>query len=382
MGYGLGKNSPVVLSLGRANYEAMIDRHGQWVRWRISKKCTCLTSTNSNYADPKCKKCGGSGERYDYQKEYNDSLRLSVAHRIIELPAEYADCEIVKVYDARGIEYTVQQMGQYAELSHPTSELRNGEVVEVTFRQSLSKHIEEAVLEYIGNGFYRVSGVRSDMSTIEGVEYRVAGDIIDLGRVCDAQGQAVDIIEYRRDTVRLKDSEAVQPLTAFGIQYIKPFTFVILSQDLNEVDEKLLALHGGQAVCTFPYRFNVSEGDVITVLSGSQTRKIVLKRKNATADDTVPEFFVDQVPYVETAVREYREGTDFIIIGENKLHWVCADPPEAGSIMSITYRYLPTYRVHKVVPMLRTSEDQRLPKKVLLNLFSDFSESKGVQKHG
>jgi hypothetical protein len=378
MGFGLGKNSPVVLSLGRANYEAMIDRHGQQVRWRISKKCTCTTGTNSNYADPKCKKCRGSGERYDYQKDYSDSLRVSVAHRIIELPPEQADCEIVKVYDARGIEYTVQQMGQYAELYHPNTELRNGEIVEVTFRQPLCKRIEEAALAYIGNGFYRVPGVLSDRSKIEGVEYRAAGDIIDLETVCDAQGQGVDIIEYRRDTVRLKDSEAVQPLTAFGIRYIKPFTFVILSQDLNEVDEKLLALHGGQAVCTFPYQFNVSEGDIITVLSGSQTKKMVLKRKSAAADDTLPEFFVDQVPYLATAVREYREGTDFIIIGENKIHWVCEDPPATGSAMSITYRYLPTYRVHKVVPLLRTSEDQRLPKKVLLNLFSGFSESRGV----
>ena len=28
MGQGLGENSPVVLSLGRGNYEALIKRHG------------------------------------------------------------------------------------------------------------------------------------------------------------------------------------------------------------------------------------------------------------------------------------------------------------------------------------------------------------------
>jgi hypothetical protein len=44
MGWGLGRNSPVVLSLGKANFEAMIDRHGQWVRWRVARKCPCLTT--------------------------------------------------------------------------------------------------------------------------------------------------------------------------------------------------------------------------------------------------------------------------------------------------------------------------------------------------
>lgn len=380
MGWGLGKNSPVILSLGRANYEAMIDRHGQQVRWRITKKCTCVTGTN-NYADPKCKKCGGSGERYDYQKDYSDSLRIAVAQQIFELPPEYADCEVLKAYDSLGIAYTVRQMDQYVELYHPQKKLRNGEVVDIVFRQPLYKRIEEAALAYIGNGFYQVPGVCSNQSKIEGVDYRAAGDVIDLEAVFDSQGTEVAIIEYRRDTVRLKDTEAVQPLTAFGITYIKPFTFVILSQDLDEVDEKLLQLHGGEAICTFPYRFNVAEGDVITVLSGSQTKKLVLKRRSATADDTLPDFFVDQVPYLATTVREYREGTDFIIIGTNKMHWVCEDPPEAGIVMSITYRYLPTYRVHKAVPMLRTSEDQRLPKKVLLNLFSGAQESRGVQKN-
>ena len=32
MGQGLGKNTPVVLSLGKGNYEALIALHGQWVR--------------------------------------------------------------------------------------------------------------------------------------------------------------------------------------------------------------------------------------------------------------------------------------------------------------------------------------------------------------
>lgn len=42
MGVGLGKNSAVVLSLGKENYEALIERHGQWIRWRVATKCSCV----------------------------------------------------------------------------------------------------------------------------------------------------------------------------------------------------------------------------------------------------------------------------------------------------------------------------------------------------
>ena len=42
MAAGLGKNSPIQLTLSRENYEALILRHGQYVRWLQANKCTCL----------------------------------------------------------------------------------------------------------------------------------------------------------------------------------------------------------------------------------------------------------------------------------------------------------------------------------------------------
>jgi hypothetical protein len=51
-------------------------------------------------------------------------------------------------------------------------------------------------------------------------------------------------------------------------------------------------------------------------------------------------------------------------------------------MMSVTYRYHPTYRVAENIPMLRTSEDQRIPRKVPLKLFAAFGEKKGVNQNG
>jgi hypothetical protein len=376
MGWGLGKNSPIVLSLGKANYEAMLDRHGQNVRWRISRKCTCLA--NGNRPDPKCQKCGGSGERYSFQKEYTDTARLRVLNGYIELPEENEDCEVIKVFDSMGIEYTADQTGRYVRIFSPLREVNNGEIVEVVFKQSIIHIIDQIHLEKIGNGFYRVPGIQSNRSTIEGVTYTAPGDIIDIDAVFDNHGEEVDIWEFRQDMVRLKDTDAVQPITVFGVQYIKPFKFFVLSQNLDEEDTKIIDAHQGDAISTFPYKFDVAEGDVMTVLSGTQIKKIVLKRADETRDDTIQEFFVQNIPFLATENREYTEGTDFILVGQNKIHWLCEDPPAMNAIMSITYRYFPTYRVFKNIPMLRTSENQQIPRKVVLKLFSAYSESRAV----
>jgi hypothetical protein len=380
MGYGLGKNSPVVLSLGKSNFEALIERHGQFVRWRVSRKCACVNDM-SNQPDVRCPKCGGSGERYDFQECYEDSMRLGSRGDMVELPSEHIDCDILRVVDYEGREYEHSKMGQYVELFNEQKSLSTGEMVDVIFRESIIKIIEETTLIPVGNGFYRVPGVQSDRSKIEGVNYTAAGDIVDIGGgVFDAHGNEVDIREYRRDTVLLKDSGAVQSLTAFGVKYLKPFKFIVLSQNLNEEDTRLVSAHSGDAVCVFPYAFNVSEGDVMTVLSGTQTRKIVQKCRGESCDDTIPEFFVDRISCLETGDREYIEGQDFIIVGTNKIHWICENPPGEGTNIAIVYQYFPTYRVVKNVPMLRTGEDQQIPRKVILRLFSGFSESRGVNR--
>jgi hypothetical protein len=358
----------------------MLDRHGQNVRWRVSKKCTCITETGQ--PDPRCKKCGSTGEIYDHQKFYTDTMRVRCDRGIIELPQENINCEILKVYDARGIEYDPCQTGQYFKPFNPNRELLNGEVVEIVYRQPMEEIIEQVELEYIGNGYYRVPGVLADMSKIEGVDQRAPGDIVDMEAVFDSHGKEVDIIEFRINTVLLNDTEAIHPITAFGIKYIKPFKFFVLSQNLDEEDEKLLALHQGDAITTFPYHYDVSEGDIITVLSGTNTRKVALPHKGIRSDDTLMDFFIQKVVYLATNKREYSEGKDFILIGANKIHWICDDPPEDEEYMSITYQYLPTYRVFRNIPMLRTSEDQRIPKKAVLKLLSAFSESQGVNLNG
>ncbi|MDR2484172.1 MAG: hypothetical protein LBD55_02110 [Treponema sp.] len=278
-----------------------------------------------------------------------------------------------------GINFIPIQMGQYVEFENPKRKLINGETIDIVIKQPTTTAIEEAVLEHRGNGFYHVPNVLADRSTLEGVDYRAPGDLIAIEAVFDNEGNEIDIFEFRNDTVRLDDKEAEHPIKAFGIQYLKPYKFFVLSQNLNDEDEALLKLHQGDAVSTFHYKYKVSEGDVITVLSGANTRKTVIKRRHADYDDILPDYFVSGISYIANSQKVFIEGEDFIIVGANKIHWI-SDPPVEGENLSVTYEYYPTYRVHKSIPQLRTSEDQRIPRKTVLKLFSAFQESRGVNQ--
>ncbi|QEJ95205.1 hypothetical protein FUT84_01270 [Treponema phagedenis] len=380
MAYGLGKNSPVTLALGKESYEAMIERHGQYVRWRVAKKCPCVST--GNQPDIHCKKCGGSGELYSYQKKYTDNVRLSVFDGLIELPEDIADCVIKSIYNYAGVLFEFKKEDRFIQLQDKEHTLTQGETVDIIFEQELVCILKETKAERICKGFYRIPDLRMPKSTIEGVYYSPCCDILKIENLKSEDGADVEILNYYKDCIEVLSEEDYPYLIAKNIEYIKPVKFIVLSQNLNKENLALIQKHNGDAVCTFPYKFDVSEGDIITIISGTMTNKVIVKRGRETADDIIPEFFVDSIDLIETKTSVFKEGEDFILIGTNRIHWLGAAKPEANESMSITYRYNPTYRVCQNIPSLRTSEDQRIPRKVVLKLFASYQNARRVHTNG
>ncbi len=370
---GLGKNSPIILSQSRVNFEALIERHGQFLRWRIAKKCPCVTTENT--VNIRCEKCGGSGDIYDYQREYEDVLRSSVRDNIIILPEGYSDSEVLEIWDSKGRKYKFCRCDDFIQIN---ANITNNELVDLRIKVPLIKQKLNVLLEKVDGGFYRVPDILTAPSMIDGVYYQAAGDVIAAHGLKDGNDNSVNVLGYRRDMI-LVDSTA-EKILAESIDYIMPFKFIVLSQNLSKEDMNLVNTFNGDAVCTFPYMYNLSENDVLTILSGSMTHKIVIEKRGQDIDDTIPDFFISQIDSLETQTETFVEGTDFVLIGTNKLHWKTRQPKD-NEMMSITYRYHPTYRVAKDIPMLRTSEDQRIPRKVALKLFSAFAEAKGVNRN-
>lgn len=383
MGNGLGKNSPVVLSFGKENYEALIERHGQWVRWRTASKCSCV-KPGTQQPDIHCEKCAGLGVVFGYQKDAVVTTTVMTMNDsgMFEIDEEYTNCMLVKAYDNSSREYPDAE--KFGNIINLNSEVTKGIYVTVVMVQNIMKFSDKAECEPVGDGYYRVKGLTVSRKKIDGLYHTAPSDIETVGKVYDSEGTEFTVKELRQDCIYIEPDEekpVIHPLYAENIQYIEPFTFAVLSQELTKSDAEAVQESNGQAIVSFPYAYDVAEDDVLTVLAGTITQKKVLARTRARYD-VLPAYFVESITYCSSEIREYVNGIDFMLVGTNRIRWLCDDAPEAGEPYSVTYHVFPTYKVVKPIPQLRTSEDQRLPKKVVVKYYDTYGEVRGVNRQG
>lgn len=391
MGQGLGETSPVVLSLGRANYEALIKRHGQWVRWRTSCMCPCVEK-NSQQPDPHCEKCGGRGYIYDYQKSQVLQTTATVDNNgILTLNEDYLNDNLVKVYDQSGKVYAdAQKYGQFIDLN--TNRFVKGSYYNVVLNRDSAKTIENTTLEDCGGNYYKVPGIESKRLNIEGIYYTAPADVLSIESVTDEEGEEFEVEQYRLNLAYIppkiiEDEETgeeteVYPtgnLTAKNVKYIEPFTFAVLNQNLNKMDIAQMDEVNGDAVVSFPYSCDVSENDVLTVLAGTITQKNMITHTKLDCDE-IPAFFVESIVQVIGKDKEFENGVDYVLVGTNSIKWISDNKPNVGEGYSITYKVYPTYTVVKNIPQLRSSENQRFPKKAVVKLMSSYSAKRGVNR--
>lgn len=402
MGQGLGKNSPVQLSLTKSNYEALISRHGQWIRWRTAIKCSCC-SLPSMQPDIHCKICEGRGYTFTYQKTQTvTSVAILYNEQgIIDIESDYQDGTLVEVYDYFGKRYSnAVKDGNYIYLNEEVLPVK-GTYFYSVLTISNEKKIEFAVAKKEALGFYSISGLASQKPSVEGLYYEAQGDIVDIEEIKDANGELYTAQEFRLNQFRIepktkvitdedtgeeteKTVEIAEPLTVKNVTYVPPFTFAILNQNLSKADTEVLSELRGDAICLFPYNCDVSEGDILTVLSGSFVNKEVMARTEFETD-TLAAYFVYDIVSITGIVNDklikYEQNVDYILVGTNKIKWLDTENvPEEGESYSVTYHLLPTYKVIKEIPQLRTSENQRFPKKAVVKLNSTYSEAIGANK--
>ena len=393
MGQGLGRNSPIVLSLGKDNYEALIDRHGQWMRWRIAEKCSCVKPVTMQ-PDIHCPYCAGRGYTYTHLKNmitYQVTM-LYDGSGILNLDEEYKSAELIELYDMKGNRYeNAKKLCNYIYLNTEIVPTK-GTYFTAVMRKSIIKKLESATAEKNNMGYYTVPGLTNARNNIEGIYYEAPSDIISIGKITDGNGIEYKATEFRLNQFRIEPTAnketgeeipITEPVLVENVEYIPPFIFVLLSQNLNKGDAKAVEESNGDAVCSFPYECDVSNDDILTVLAGSYTQKDVICRSKLVTDTIGADFVYDIVSVrgiIDGEEVEYKQGTDYILVGTNKIKWLenAENVPEVGEGYSITYHIMPTYRVVKQIPQIRTSENQRLPKKVVVKLFSAYAEKAGV----
>lgn len=402
MGQGLGRNSPVQLSLGKDNYCALLERHGQWIRWRSAAKCSCV-KYGTMQPDIRCKICSGRGFTYTYQKDQVcfETVMDKNGKGILTVSDNNSDCELIEVYDINGNRYNNASKFEVFISLNTNALLKKGVYYNIVMRKKTVQELPAAIVKNTGMGYYSVPGLTSQNAKVEGVYYKASGDIISIEKIIDSAGNEYQPTEFRLNQFRIEpkketvineetgEEEEIEipisdPVTVQNVKYIAPFTFALLNQNLSKADLQMMVDYQGDAVLTYPYECDVSNDDVLTVLAGSYTNKEVMIRQNYETD-TIGVYFVYDVVSCTGIVNgkqiEYKEGVDFILVGTNKIKWLeTGDYPDEGDTYSITYHVLPTYKVVKDIPQIRTSENQRFPKKAVVKLFTTYSENIGVNR--
>ena len=208
MAFGLGHNSPVVLSQSKTNFEALIARHGQWLRWRVAKKCPCITKHNR--PDVHCVRCGGSGDFYDYQREYEDIFRTTARENVIPIPDSYTNAHVIEVYNSRGIRFEFVRHDNFLQVTGST--IPNNEYLEVRICVPIVQKLESANLIKAGGGYYRIPGICTEPSEIDRVYYQAAGDVISVEEMEDIEGNTVKAKGFRRDMIFVDSKSGLYPV--------------------------------------------------------------------------------------------------------------------------------------------------------------------------
>lgn len=384
MGQGLGKDTAVVLSLGKENYEALIQRHGQWMRWRVATKCPCVNMQTSA-PDIHCAKCGGLGVTYGIQKDLivTQTTMQKDNTGIIELNKEYENASLLQVYDNQGKKYpNATKRGTFIMLNCDNKD-NKGVYITAVMKTLTTKTLKKAICVSMGALFYKVQELTVSKNTIQGLYHSACCDILSIAKIKDKNGTEYIAKDFRQNGFFIEPIDEktpiVEPITVEGVEYIEPFVFVLLSQELQKADINAMQELQGDAVLTFPYNCDVASDDVVTVLSGAYTKKSIMTRKKSDFD-VIGAYFVGEIISCIGKTRAYTQGKDFVLVGTNRIKWTAVDSPQEQEAYSILYRVLPTYRVLASIPQIRTSENQRMPKKAIVKLYDSYTENKKINR--
>jgi hypothetical protein len=365
MAAGLGKNSAITLQLSKENYEALVVRHGQWIRWNQAVLCPSCVNRSGN-RDPNCEYCGGDGIFYEFQKTrniYSEKLaRLTESiwtfDKVPGLPQE-----ILRAVAGKEIlSGVVLYGGKYVN----TPPVPKGQEVKVDARIS---NVQTGKFSGTWDG-YRVSVDVPGKSVEGGTVY---GDITSVTSVYNkTQDETYTVSKFYRRFIEIAAPEEPVEIgdeIECTIGYVEPFRIVLLSQVQNRIDQKFLMDIGGSGIIVFPNEYDIAEGDVVSSLIGWSKRQRNIVRGH-TSEDALPDFSVADVKRIlGNDQTEYLPGEDFLFIPPKKIRWI-GDSPEAGTRMNVLYYYHPAYKVLREFPNTRSSEDKLLPRRAAVSLMN------------
>lgn len=355
---GLSENSPVKLQFERDNFNALIGRHSQPIRWLVSEKCPCVK--NNQKVDENCTFCGGNGKTYFPQTE---SFRVETLTAPIDGVIEQTN--IIFVRDFSGNEYTITSEDC---VTYVTGVLK-GRQYQVGYTEDV-KLSGTGIATYIDDKLYRIDlPVPVDFGSVQ-------GDLLTVS--ASKGGVPLTVTTLFRNCFEISDTILPGDQVDVVYEYINPFQFALINNTFSKSDQKFLLEKGGDGIMIFPQRWTVDTGDIVIALNSTQVQKVV--NRSTGVMDTLPNFYLDTLNSAYSirsdAKYAYNPNVEFVLYKNNQIKWI-SNPPVAGEQVSYNYSYNTVYRVMQDMPNPRTSEDNRFPRKVALKLMAGFNPREG-----
>lgn len=356
---GLSENSPVKLSFERENFNALIGRHSQPIRWLNSEMCPC--AGDNLLVDENCPICNGNEVTYDTPTE---SERLETLTAPIDGVIEQDN--VIWVRDFSGNEYTITSQDCVAYVDG----VLKGRQYQVLYKESI-KLSGSGIANYISDKLYSIdipSPVKFDI---------VQGTLLLVTASFD--GTPLTVTDLFRNCFTISDDLNPEDQVDVVYDYVNPFNFALLNNSFSKQETKFLLEIGGSGILIFPQRWKIFEEDIIVALNATETKK-VLKRSTGVVD-TLPSFYI----YKLLSAYSIRDGEkyrfiperDFVIYKGDQIKWI-NNPPDENEQVSFTYLYNTVYTVMREIPSPRTSENNRFPRKVALQLYTDSNQRKVI----
>lgn len=358
MAVGLGENSPIKLQLSRESFNAAIGRHPQPIRWLVATSCPCIQKNQK--VDANCPLCHGKRVYYTTPTK---------SERVETIPAAIdgviAQDNVIWVRDFTGEEYTITAH----ECVTYVDGVKKGQQYQVKFVEDVTQ-TGSGIAQYVSDKLYRIS------LPTQVVFGEVQGDLLKV--TASFNGNPLTVTNLFRNCFEISDTINPEDQVDVVYEYINPFEFLLLSQNLQKADQKYLSDVNGNAMLTFPQRWEIYESDIIISLNASQLKKHIYE---STGDiDNLPSYYLGELKQaysIRNGVRHiYIPYVDFVLYKGNKIKWI-QNKPEEGEQVSITYSYYIVYKVMSDMPAPRTSENNRFPRKVALSLYTDFNSREG-----
>lgn len=378
----LGRNTPVFNIEGDPQkYNELIERHGLLARVMRARTCPCITVTGS--PDMYCDMCKGDGFIHEFQRKFlafeEDAdiradrttvypylvpiLEPITVERMIAPEAggikkydiESFDSTTIKIAgDPLPFHYNQMRVSHYFDGYTFASQ----DVVSVNATTFTLTTTQTRV-----DGGYRnsnVTNVHGDIALITEVKNVVTGYIYKK-------------YSFRKNIIQLdtREPKPVQGQIVASYHFAPPT--LVLPQALDSMNDKenwTGSLPSGQVQIGMKYWYELSEGDLISLLSVELYKDTVISHNASTGVDKLNEFDIVRIDdeIIDKDGIHYRNNIDFVLQPFRDIKWM-GKQPKNGTPISVRFSYRPTYIVFMNNPTPNALENKKYPTLVNAKLF-------------